>query len=159
MIALERSAMTRSAALCIGLPGTLVIAGLGAWLVASCVGLPWVGAGDTVTLPEAAMMADHADVVRLIARGGDPNAPARVRSGTIDLAEHRISPLEAATRSRQAGILQLLVDSGARITGGNFPMLWCSATRTPNNEAVIAFLDSHRPAGVPAIECAHVQTP
>jgi hypothetical protein len=49
-------------------------------------------------------MADHADVVRLIHDDADPT-------------------VEAATRSRQSGVLQLLIDSGAAITAANYPVL------------------------------------
>ena len=151
--------MTRWAALCVGLPGGLVIAGLAMWLCASWLGMPPAAVGSGLTLAEAAMLADHADAVRLMSEGGDPNAPARVRAGTIDFTEHMMSPLEAATRSRQSGILQLLINSGARITAANYPVLWCSANRLPNNGAVIAFLDPQRPAGLAPIECRDVRIP
>jgi len=148
--------MKRWAALCVGLPGTLVAAGLAVWLVASWLGLPLAAAGNGVTLSEAAMLADHADVVRLISLGADPNAPARVRAGTLDRAAHVMSPLEAATHSRQSGVMQLLMDSGAAMTATNYPVLWCSANRVPNNRDVTAFLEVHRPAGLPVVDCSTV---
>ncbi len=151
--------MKRWTALCVGLPGSLVMAGAAVWLVASWLGMPLAAAGNGLTLSEAAMLADHADAMRLTAQGADPNAPARVRAGTIDFTEHVMSPLEAATRSRQSGIMQVLIDSGAAITRVNYPVLWCSANRVSNNGAVLGFLDAHRPAGLPAIECAHVPIP
>jgi hypothetical protein len=140
--------MRRWPVLCVGLPGTLVIIGLAAWPVASWLGLPFAAAGSGITLSEAAMLADHADVVRMMSQGADPNAPARVRSGLLDFSEHVMSPLEAATRSRQSGIMRLLIDSGAGITATNYQDLWCSANRVPNNQDVIVFLDAHRPAGL-----------
>lgn len=140
--------MKRWVVLCAGLPGTLVIVGLTLWLAASWLGLPFAAAGDGITLSEAAMLADHADVVRLMSQGVDPNAPARVRPGIFDFGEHMMSPLEAATRSRQSGIMQLLTDSGARITATNYPDLWCSADRVRNNGEVVSFLSAHRPAGL-----------
>jgi hypothetical protein len=147
------------AAVCVALPGSLVIAGAALWMAMWLVSVPPANAGDDLTLAEAAMLADHADVVRLIHQGADPNAPARIRAGTLDFSEHTMTPLEAATRSRQSGIMQLLIDSGATITATNYPPLWCSANRVPNNGAVIAFLDAHRPARLPAIDCADVRIP
>jgi hypothetical protein len=139
--------MKRWVMLCVGLPGTLVIVGLTLWMAASWLGLPFAAAGDDITLSEAALLADHADVTRLISKGADPNAPARLRPGLFDFSEHVMSPLEAATRSRQSGIMRLLTDSGAGITATNYPDLWCSANRVPNNGDVMAFLAAHRPAG------------
>jgi hypothetical protein len=147
------------AALCVAFPGSLVIAGAALWLAMWLLRVPPANAGSDLTLAEAAMLADHADAVRLMHQGADPNAPARVRAATLDFREHVMTPLEAATRSRQSGIMQLLIDSGAWMTATNYPPLWCSANRVPNNGAVLAFLDSHRPAGLPAIECADVRIP
>jgi ankyrin repeat protein len=147
------------AALCVALPGSIVIAGAAAWLVMVVLRVPPAIAGVDVTLAEAAMLADHADVVRLVRAGADPNAPARVRAGTLDFSEHVMTPLEAAARSRQSGIVQLLLDSGARMTATSYPRLWCSANRVPNNGAVISFLDLHRPGEVSSIDCASVPIP
>jgi hypothetical protein len=146
--------MKRWTVLCVGLPGTLVIVGLAAWLVASWFGMPPTAAGTSITLSEAAMLADHADVLRLIRQGADPNAPASVREGMIDFGRRTMLPLEAATRSHQPGIMQLLINSGARIAASNYPSLWCSAQGVPNNADVMAFLIAHQPPGLVPIECS-----
>lgn len=145
--------MTRWGALCAGLPGAVVIGALGSWVIASLLHLPPTDASRSLTLPEAAMLADHADVVRLIRGGADPNVPARVRAYTLDLTERVMTPLEASTHSRQAGIVQLLIESGARIDAEDYPALWCSAARVPNNDAVVDFLRAHQPSGLPPIDC------
>jgi hypothetical protein len=107
--------MKRWAALCVGLPGTLVIAGLAVWLIASLVGLPVVAAGDSATLSEAAILADHADVVRLVSPGGaDPNARARARRHARLHRAHDVAARSGdALASVWHGIIQLLIDSGA----------------------------------------------
>lgn len=66
-----------------------------------------------VTVSEAAATADHAEVVRLITNGADPNGPSPVRIGIINDTAHVMTPLEAAVFVRRLELVKLLVEHGA----------------------------------------------
>ena len=84
------------------------------WLVAG-----WIAGADpfwpipAMTLSEAAAVRDHAEVVRLIEEGHDPNRKWSVRAGLLDGDAHAITPLEAAVRIRRLALVELLLRSGA----------------------------------------------
>ena len=69
-----------------------------------------------LNVAEAAAVRDHAEVVRLIRRGEDPNARFAVRAELIDGEGHQMTPLEAAVEIRRLELVKLLVRHGARVT-------------------------------------------
>src|SRR5882762_3969961 len=124
------------------------------WLLAAAAGFPRAADGRTLTLPEAAAIASHADVARLLRSGVDPNAPSRVRAGLVGNRERMMTPLEAATASIRTGPLQLLVEAGATIDDDNYPVLLCSAMAR-HNQDMIRLLESRYSRPAP-IDCAAV---
>jgi hypothetical protein len=69
-----------------------------------------------VNVAEAAAVRDHAEVVRLIEAGQDPNRRWPVRADIIDGDSHTMTPLEAAVEIRRLELVKLLVRHGASIT-------------------------------------------
>jgi hypothetical protein len=67
-----------------------------------------------VTVCEAAIMRDAAEVLRLLRVGADPNARCQVRPGLLGPQERSASPLEAAIRARQTSVVEILLAEGAR---------------------------------------------
>src|ERR671919_925584 len=67
---------------------------------------------EALTLSEAAAVRDHAEVVRLIEEGHDPNRKWPVRAGLLDGDAHMMGPLEAAVRIRRLSLVELLMRSG-----------------------------------------------
>jgi hypothetical protein len=115
--------------------------GLLLWVGAAILGVP-VLTGPPLTLPEAAALGDRADIALLLESGADPSSNGHVRAGLMDLTDHQMSPLEAATASRQPAVLRMLMDAGARIGPANYPTLWCTAAARFNNGEVLAFLET-----------------
>ena len=126
------------------------------WLLGAAAGFPRGADGRTLTLPEAAVIASHADVARLLRSGGDPNAPSQVRAGLVGNRERVMTPLEAATASIRTGPLQLLVEAGATIDDHNYPVLWCAAMAR-HNQDMIRLLESRHSRQSP-IDCTAVRT-
>jgi hypothetical protein len=92
----------------------LVVFAAGVWLLVGwAIGLDPFWPTGTLTLSEAAAVRDHAEVVRLIEAGHDPNRRWPVRAGLLDGAAQMISPLEAAVRIRRLSLVELLMRSGA----------------------------------------------
>ena len=127
------------------------------WLVAAAVDVPAAFDGRTMTLTEAAAIASHADVARLLQRGADPNAPARLRAGIVRNRESVMTPLEAATGSIRTGPVQMLVDRGATIDQKTVPVLWCSAVARGNGD-MLTFLREHAPRGDVPVDCNGVRS-
>ena len=69
-----------------------------------------------LNVAEAAAVRDHAEVVRLIEAGQDPNRTWRVAPDLIDGSEHALTALEAAVEIRRLELVQLLLRHGARVT-------------------------------------------
>jgi ankyrin repeat protein len=125
------------------------------WLVAAVFGVPSAFDGRTMTLPEAAAVASHADAARLLEAGADANARARVRAHLVRNDEKALTPLEAATAAIRTGPVQLLVDRGARIDDSNFAVLWCAA-QARNNQDMVRFLRSRRASPAANVDCTRV---
>lgn len=137
-------------------------------VVAGCVVvllLAWAVApssidGSSLTLSEAAALADQADVVRLLRRGDDPNARQRVRRLVLREIDLQMTPLEAAaagTTGNRLALMRRLVDAGAVLGRDNYPVLWCLAERRHNGE-VMDGLTKLLP-GQPAPACSRVRIP
>ena len=138
--------------LAVALPGTLAALALLLWLVALVLDVPIVAGGRPLTLAEAAAIGDRAGILLLLKDGADPNSEGHVRAGLIDLTDHQLTPLAAATASRQPAVLRQLIDSGARISPANYPALWCAAAGRLNNGEVLAFLETQADHRTP-VDC------
>ena len=76
-----------------------------------------------LNVAEAAAVRDHAEVVRLIQQGEDPNRRWPVRIDLLDSQAHMMTPLEAAIEIRRLELVQLLIKHGAQVTPENRPSL------------------------------------
>jgi hypothetical protein len=139
----------------VALPGLAWVVFSVLWVAGAVLGIPGGFDGRSMTLTEAAAVASHADVARLLRGRADPNAPARLRAGLVRNNEATMTPLEAATASIRTGPVQMLVDRGARIDERNYAVLWCGAM-TRNNRDMLRFLQEQRPNTSP-IDCTHVR--
>jgi len=80
-----------------------------------------------LTLPEAAGVRDHLEILRQIESGVDPNRAERVRSGLVRPGEYVMTPLEAAVASGVLDTVQFLQHHGARVDATTLPGLLCFA--------------------------------
>ena len=92
---------------------------------------------------EAAAFRDAGAVVRRIDAGEDPNRPGEVRARVIFPESTTLTPIEAAAVSRQAEMIQLLLDLGASLDANVWQLAWCISDE-PGVRSVLAL---HRPAG------------
>ena len=105
-----------------------------AWLVVSTalviagrVGYtPFMSPAD-LTLPEAAAVRDHLEILRQIESGVDPNRAERVRPGLVRADEYVMTPLEAAVGGGMLDTVQFLEHHGARVDATTLPGLLCFA--------------------------------
>ncbi len=130
---------TRALALCAGLPGAIV-AVFSLWAVLSNSAGGWLWPPDSVNLPEAVATGNHAETVRLIERGADPNRAEEVRPRLLGSKATRVTPLQAAVWSRSAPMLERLLDRGAVFTPSILAVLHCMNDEN-RNEDVRAVLD------------------
>ena len=151
----QRQTALLAAALC--LPGALLIAVTAAMFTALPFGIDPLWHVEPVTLPEAAALRDNGEVVRLIGLGADPNEAGIVRQYFAHNEAHVLTPLEAAVSIRRAGIVDLLLEHGARLDAETWAQLICFAD-VVEAEDVRALLEQRRPQGAPAT-CEGVRTP
>lgn len=105
-----------------------------AWLLVSTVLVIAAWRGYTpfmipadLTLPEAAAVRDHLEILRQIESGADPNREERVRSGIVRPGEYVMTPLEAAVASGTLDTVEFLQHHGARVDETTLPGLVCFA--------------------------------
>ena len=108
------------------IPRTAVAAAVGPLLATFAAAvwtlLGWVAGADpfwpmpVLNVAEAAAVRDHAEVVRLIVAGQDPNRKWPVAPDLIDGNAHQMTPLEAAIEIRRLELVHLLLRHGARVT-------------------------------------------
>ena len=94
-------------------------------------------------LAEAVAFRDAGAVIRRVDAGEDPDRPAEVRARVILPESATLTPLEAAAASRQAEMVQLLLELGASLDANVWQRAWCIS----NEPGVRSVLASHRPAG------------
>lgn len=110
-----------------------------------------------LTLPEAAIVRDHLEVLRQIEAGVDPNRPDRVRANLVRPDESTLTPLEAAVISRRVETVELLHRQGARIDSATLPSLLCMAERQ-NDDDITLYLRKQTPADF-VLQCDGVTLP
>jgi hypothetical protein len=130
----------------------LSVAVVAAWLVGADLFWPL----PDVTLSEAVVTRDYAEIVRLIGSGADANRPSHVRADMLNGAEHTMTPLEAAVGTGVIELVQLLLRHGASVPGGaDRDALICEAVRVDAPdiaELLVATGDGSDPRGrCPAI--------
>lgn len=130
-------------ALVSGSPILAAIAWLAVLAIADITGRHPIWNLEPHNLPEAVAFRDVGAVVRRIEAGEDPNRPAEVRPGVILPEPATLTPLEAAAASRQAEMIQLLLDLGASVDANVWQRAWCLS----NEPGVRAVLEAHRPPG------------
>jgi hypothetical protein len=135
-----------------------------AWLIVSCALLiaAWTGytpfmTSADLTLPEAAAVRDHLDVLRQIESGADPNRAERVRAGLVRPGEYVMTPLEAAVASGRIDTVEFLQQHGARVDDATWPSLLCFAQLQGADE-IAAYFRKQAPADV-VLRCEGVHLP
>ena len=141
----------------IALPGVAFVAVTMVLLVAATLGRGPLWRSEPLTLPEAAALHDDADVLLLIGRGADPNAPGTIRPGMLTRDEIELTPLEAAVGARQERTVEFLLQHGAVVDAPSWTRLMCFAERL-EAPAVRAVLGRRQSAGT-TLDCAGVMLP
>jgi len=106
------------------LAAALWVPQLAALVLAASIMVAWLVAADLfwplpeITLSEAVVTRDYAEVVRLIESGADPNRPSHIRADMLNSAEYTKTPLEAAVGTGVIELVQLLLRHGATMPGG-----------------------------------------
>ena len=130
-----------AAAATAGPPAAAILAA--AWVLAGWVlGTNPFWPVPELNVAEAAAVRDHAEVVRLIEAGQDPNRAWPVRVDIIDGNAHMMTPLEAAVRIRRLELVKLLVRHGAAITPATRAALIERAALVEANDIVAYFNQS-----------------
>ena len=127
----------------------LVIAGFAGYT-------PFMTPAD-LTLPEAAAVRDHLEILRQIESGADPNRAERVRPGLVRPGEYVMTPLEAAVASGRLDTVQFVQQHGARVDRGTLPSLLCFAQLQGADEIASYFM-KQAPAHL-ALSCEGVRLP
>ena len=109
------------------------------------------------TLPEAAGVRDHLEILRQIEAGVDPNRAERVRSGLVRPGEYVMTPLEAAVASGVLDTVQFLQHHGARVDATTLPELLCFA-KLQGAADIEAYLRQQAPADFAPV-CESVRLP
>jgi len=123
-------------------PMLVTIAWLGVLAISGLTGRHPIWDLAPRNLAEAVAFRDSAAVVRRIDAGEDPNRPGEVRARVILPESATLTPIEAAAASRQAEMVQLLLDLGASPDPNVWQRAWCIS----NEPGVRSVLASHRPA-------------
>ena len=151
----QRQATLLAAAL--GVPGALLIAVTAAMFVVLPFGVDPMWYVEPVTLPEAAALRDNGEVMRLIGLGADPNKAGTVRPNFAHNEAQVLTPLEAAVGIQRADMVELLLESGARLDAATWTRLICFADVVKAGD-VRALLEERRPQDASAM-CDGVRTP
>jgi hypothetical protein len=100
-----------------------------------------------LNLSEAAAVRDHAEVVRLIERGENPNGRQNIRPGLVgNDTDVTATPLEAAVSIRRPELMDLLFARGAMPSAADWTRLRCAAQARGYGD-IVENLDRHAPAG------------
>lgn len=127
-------------------------------LVATLFGYRALAAPPDLTMSEAAVLRDEAELLRQMRHGVAPDAAYPIRRGMLSEQDYIMTPLEAAIAARHAEVVQLLVDNGATLTDANLPRLICLA-RLSEATDIAAFLQAHSPPAAEAVDCTGIRLP
>ena len=144
--------------LALALPALAWIAAGTVVLVAALFGYRALAAPADLTLSEAAVLRDEAELLRQIGHGAAPDVEYTIRRGMLSDQDYVMTPLEAAIAAGHAEVVQLLADHGATLSGANLPRLICLA-RLSEAADIAAFLASRSPRGAAAVDCSGVRLP
>jgi hypothetical protein len=126
--------VSRAAAIAVAAP-FLVTAAIALSVIAG-----WVAGTDPLwplpdlNVAEAAVVRDHAEVVRLIRLGQDPNRSWPVRAEFNEGHAATMTPLEAAVHIKRLELVELLVREGARVAGANRTSLVARAVESGSRD-------------------------
>ena len=144
--------------LALALPVLIWIAAATLVLVGTLCGYRALAAPSDLTMAEAAVLRDGAELLRQMRHGADPNAAAPIRRGILSDRDYILTPLEAAIAARHAEVVQLLVENGTTLDLQDLPRLLCLA-RIGNATEIVAFLESHHPMRGSLVDCSGIRTP
>ena len=142
----------------LALPALAWIAGATLLLVAVAFGYRALAAPADLTMSEAAVLSDQAELLRQMRHGANPDAQASIRRGMFGEQDYLMTPLEAAIAGRHVESVQVLVDNGTKLDSDNFPRLVCLA-RLNDATDVVAFLEKHAPSRGTAVDCSGIRLP
>lgn len=142
----------------LAVPATAWIAAATLMLIAALFGYRALAAPADLTMSEAAVIRDEAELLRQMRHGASPDIEYAVRRGMLSEQDYILTPLEAAIAARHAEVVQVLVDNGTKLTDANLPRLVCLARL---NEAtdIAAFLQAHSPPDAAAVDCTGIRLP
>ncbi len=149
-----RMSFSTAATVAVAAPGCLLAVVSALALALGIVNRDPVWSHQTLTLSEAASVDDEAEVVRLIERGADANAPYNIRAGFPLGVPARLTPIDAAVAAKNASMVATLLTHGAVLDAGAWNRLRCST----EDDDVARILDGHRPAGA-TVQCADGPVP
>lgn len=127
-------------------------------LAATMFGYRALAAPRDLTMSEAAVLRDEAELLRQMKHGSSPDAAYPIRRGMLSEQDYILTPLEAGIAARHAEVVQLLVDNGAKLTGANLPRLVCLA-RLNDATDIATFLQAHAPPNVSELDCTGIRLP
>ncbi len=142
----------------LALPALAWIAAGTVVLLATLFGYRALAAPADLTMSEAAVLRDEAELLRKIGDGVDPDAAYSIRRGMLSEQDYILTPLESAIAARHAEVVQLLVDNGATLTDANLPRLICLASLSDATD-IAAFLQTHSPPSAAAPDCTGIRLP
>ena len=132
--------------LAVGFPPLLLALAIIAFVTLAAAGIHPLWPSSDWSLPEAAITANDAAIVRLVLAGADPNARSRVRAPLVS-GDIELTPLEAAIGSQEQRTLRTILKYGAALDGDSARNAVCLAhLRAPH---LVPILQAH---GAPAVD-------
>lgn len=130
-------------------PACVALAWLAMLGIAAITGRHPIWGQQPQNLVEAAALQDGAAVIRFVEQRQDVNLPAAVRAGVMSRSAQSLTPIEAAAATREAEMVQLILDLGATPDA----VVWQRAFCISDADGVRERLAAHRPSGA-VDECA-----
>ena len=152
-----RGAYPRVIAAALAMPAVILLAATALLLLAVPFGYRAFAAPANLTMSEAAILRDQAEVLRQLQHGVDPHALQSIREGIIADDIFTMTPFEAAIAGRHLEVLELLVRNGAAVSDHEARRLIC-LSRAKEAPEITTFLEQHSPSSVPA-DCHDVRPP
>jgi hypothetical protein len=114
----------------------------------------WPQPDPPLNLSEHAVVQGHADVVRMILLGENPNMARDIRKDLLTSFSVRLTPLEAAVAANDGSMVRTLQAYGAFVDAAKWNLLHCAA----RSDEIKEMLDTYKPKDAVA-QCADVQPP